>query len=302
MSATREFLTSKLARSVPTSAMAWLESTAREIQGGVAHARFAGAISLASRHVPRGSCAWTVDEVSAAFDLCEGWNPERWSVLETARVVLVLSRSDLATQAGVAAIEDAFQYADVGELVALYRSLDHLPDARRFTWRAGEGCRTSMRAVFEAAACDTPFPRTYFDDTAWRQLVIKCLFMEAPLWRVYGLDERLDAEVARMALDLAEERRSAGRDVQHELWLCLGRHAGERGLASLERELAGKNTRGRRAAALGLARAGAIDRLAAWAERETDPSVQSTMRSALKGRIHSGAFRDLDPSETKQVS
>ena len=88
---------------------------------------------------------------------------------------------------------------------ALYRALVHLPATERFTWRAGEGCRSSMRAVFEAIACDTPFAFRHFDDPAWRQLVIKALFVEAPLWRVYGLDQRLDEELARMALDLAEE-------------------------------------------------------------------------------------------------
>jgi hypothetical protein len=194
----------------------------------------------------------------------------------------------------VAAIEEAFRYADMGELGALYRSLALLPEPERYVWRAGEGCRSSMRAVYEAAACDTPFPVKHFDDLAWRQLVIKALFVEAPLWRVYGLDTRLDAELARMALDLAEERRAAGRDVQHELWLVLGRVSGERGLQSIERELAGSNRVGRRAAAIALARAGQMSRLSALCQSEQDPIVAETMRSALKGRIHSSAFRDLD--------
>jgi hypothetical protein len=156
-----------------------------------------------------------------------------------------------------------------------------------------------MRAVFEAAACDTPFPYRHFDDVAWRQLAIKCVFVEAPLWRVFGLDRRLGAELARMALDLVDERRSAGRAVQHELWLCLGRFGGDRALASIERELAGggspPNPAGRCAAAIALARAGEIGRLARLCEVERDPAVAETMRLALKGRIHQGAFRDLDP-------
>ena len=52
--------------------------------------------------------------------------------------------------------------------------------------------------------------------------LLKALFVGAPLWRVYGLDKRIDAELARMALDLADERCSAHREVQPELWLCLG--------------------------------------------------------------------------------
>lgn len=302
MSATREFLFAKLARGLPPPAHAWLEAAAREIAGGVPSVRFAGLVSLASRHVPRGELGWSGTEIAQAFDLCEGWNPERWSALDTARVLLVLSRSDLREASAVDALEDTFRYADAGEFVALYRSLAHLPEPRRFAWRAGEGCRTSMRTVFEAAACDTPFPVRYFDEIAWRQMVIKCLFVGAPLWRVHGLDTRLDAELARMALDLADERRSAGRDVPHELWLCLGRVSGERGLAALERELAGANSLGRRAASFALVRAGAVESLKACLAREKDPAVVQTMHAALKGRIHPGVFRELDPAETEQVN
>ena len=49
--------------------------------------------------------------------------------------------------------------------------------------------------------------------------VVKGLFVGAPVWRIHGLDERLNPELARMVLDLADERRSAHRDVQHELAL-----------------------------------------------------------------------------------
>lgn len=296
MSANREFLSSLLAPRLARSASAWLDEAAREIAGGVPNARFSSLISLSSRHMPRAALAPSEREIAQAFDLVEGWSPERWSCLETARVFLVLSRRDLSEKTAVDALEEAFKYADVGELCALYRSLPHLPEPKRFVWRAGEGCRSSMRAVFEAAACDTPYPVKHFDDIGWRQLVIKALFVEAPLWRVYGLDTRLDAELARMALDLAEERRSAGRNVQHELWLCLGRHGGERGMASLERELQGTYELGRRAAAIALLRAGAPQKLTFYLDKERDPSVAETMRQALKGRIHQGAFRDLDPA------
>jgi hypothetical protein len=302
MSAVREFLASALARRAPlfgAKSTSWLEAEARAIADGVDDARFATAISTASRHVPRGPLAPAPNEIAQAFDLVEGWNPERWTLLEAARVVLLLSRRDLSEASAVSAIEEAFRYADMGELCALYKSLALLPKAERFVWRAGEGCRSSMRAVYEAAACDTPFPVKHFDDLAWRQLVIKALFVEAPLWRVYGLDTRLDAELARMALDLAEERRAAGRDVQHELWLTLGKVSGERGLRSIERELAGKNPRGRRAAAIALARAGEVARLAELCQKEKDPIVAESMRSALKGRVHSSVYRDLDPATAK---
>lgn len=295
MSAARAFLHDLLNARLSEEAQAWLAAAEADLArppagpGGA----FATLISQASRRIPRGDLAPTADERGRAHEVLEGWNPERWTILDAARACLVLARCDIGTPAGVAALEDCFPYADVGELCALYRTLCLLPEPGRFTARAGEGCRSSMRVVYEAAACDNPLPVRHFDDLAWRQLAIKAVFVGAPLWRVYGLDTRLDAELARMALDLVEERRAAGRRVQPELWLCLGRFGGERGEQSLERELNGDWGPGRRAAALALARAGRIDLVRAAHEREKDPVVRATMESGLRGHIHQRAWSEL---------
>ncbi|HEV8114499.1 MAG TPA: EboA domain-containing protein [Planctomycetota bacterium] len=297
MSGARELLGEMLATRLPKPASGWLAAAIAELSKGADAAQFAKLVSLSSRYVAKQPFAPTSAEIGRAFDACEGWNPERWSLLDAARVALVLGRPDLEEPTASEALEEAFRYGDVGELGAVYRSLQFLPRPEQFVWRAGEGCRSSMRSVFEAAACDNGFPVRNFADLAWRQLVIKALFVEAPLWRVYGLDTRLDPELARMALDLAEERRSAKRQVQPELWLCLATHGGERGMASIERELARGNTLGRRAAAIALARAGGLKRLAELLEQEHEPAVARTMRDALAGRIQQTAFRELDPNE-----
>lgn len=271
-------------------------TTARdEVAAGVSNERFSTLISASSRRSRRAELAPSESELAAAAALVPGWNPERWLVLEALRVALVLARPDLGDESVVEALEEVFRYADEGEACALYKSLGLLPDPKRFAWRGGEGCRTNMLTVFESVACDSPFPALAFDETAWKQLCIKAIFVGAPLHRVYGLDDRLSADLARMALDLVEERRSAGRPIQPELWLCLGEHAGERGLAALEAELAPENPSraGRRAAALGLARAGEAARLSELVEGEDDDEVAATMRSALSGKPEPRAFAAL---------
>ena len=146
---------------------AWSGSAATEIAKGVSAERFGALLSLASRHVPRRPLAPTAEERRDAAALLPGLEVERWTLLETVRVGLILARRDLASAEAVAAMEAAFRFADEGELCALYRSLALWPDAARFRWRAGEGCRTNMRSVFEAVACDTPFPAAWFDDVAF---------------------------------------------------------------------------------------------------------------------------------------
>ena len=293
----QELLSAALAARLDGDASAWLARARDEVASGD-DARFAALLAQASRHTKDAPLAPTRAEREAAERVLPGFDPERWTQREAARVLLVLSRPDLAGPSGMAALEGAFRYADEGELRALYRSLALLPDPRRFVWRAGEGCRTNMRSVFEAVALDTPFPVRWFDDVAWRQAVIKCIFIGAPLSRMVGLDGRLSDELARMALDLADERRSAHREVQPDLWLCLGACGGARALAAIEAELdpANSHTLGRRAAALALARAGAAGRLRALFLAERDAAVRATMEAALSGPVNQDAFRTLDPT------
>ncbi|MCY3002386.1 MAG: EboA domain-containing protein [Planctomycetota bacterium] len=285
-----------LGRRLDAEGRRWLETTRAELARGVDLERFCVLFSMASRHAPRRPLAPDAAELAAAQKSLPGWNPERWTTLEALRAALVLSRPDLESEAAAQAVEELFRYADMGELCAGYKLLPHLPKPERFLWRAGEGARSSMKAVYESTCCDSPYATAHFDGISWHQAVIKALFIEAPLWRVSAVDTRIDSELARMALDLADERRSAGRPVNPELWICLGAHAGARGLAALERELASGPPRGRAAAALGLARAGARERLQALVALEKDTFVHRTMTQALAGDCSSRAWAALDPS------
>ncbi|GAA2038395.1 hypothetical protein GCM10009819_24000 [Agromyces tropicus] len=67
------------------------------------------------------------------------------------------------------------------------------------------------------AAAMGGFAGRYLGDHDWRHGVVKLVFMGVPLDGVARLDERADAELARMAADLAEEREAAGRPVPEDL-------------------------------------------------------------------------------------
>jgi hypothetical protein len=77
--------------------------------------------------------------------------------------------------------------------------------------RAREGVRSSITAVFVAITCHNPYPFRHFDEAAWNQMVVKCVFNGAPIESIVGLHERRNAEVVQMLRDLVSERRAAGR-------------------------------------------------------------------------------------------
>ena len=82
--------------------------------------------------------------------------------------------------------------------------------------------------LFEAVACENPYPARYFPKRNFNQVILKALFTGVPLSRVVGLSSRLNAELSRMAGDYASERRAAGRTVPSDIGLAMtGRAAAE---------------------------------------------------------------------------
>jgi hypothetical protein len=61
---------------------------------------------------------------------------------------------------------------------------------------------------------------------AYRQAVLKCVFMGIPVAGVPGLNERCDAELVRMLTDFAAERTAAGRPVPPDILSILDREHG----------------------------------------------------------------------------
>ena len=85
-----------------------------------------------------------------------------------------------------------------------------------------EACRSNVRDVFLAIACDNDYPARYFPDAAFNQMVMKALFSNVELACVRNLASRLNPELRRMALDYAAERRAAGRTVPFDIALAMG--------------------------------------------------------------------------------
>jgi hypothetical protein len=84
--------------------------------------------------------------------------------------------------------------------------------------------RASMRPPFEAIACHNPYPFDYFDEPAWNQMVVKCVFTGAAIEAIVGLQERRNPDLVQMLRDFAVERRAAGRPLPNEVhdYIALG--------------------------------------------------------------------------------
>ncbi|WP_238017876.1 EboA domain-containing protein [Dactylosporangium sp. AC04546] len=129
-----------------------------------------------------------------------------WTVDDAARALLL---TRLPAEAVAAELESLYRYGDGAEKRAVLRALPWLevrPEVVRELLL--DALRTNDTRLVAAAL--GPAAR-HLPVAAWRQGVLKAVFMGLPLDGVADLDERADGELATMLAGLAEERHAAGR-------------------------------------------------------------------------------------------
>lgn len=152
-----------------------------------------------------------------------------WTVDEAGRAALLVAAGDRLPPADfVAVVEEAYRHGDTRERRAVLRALPLLPGPERFVAIGVDACRSHVQPVFEAIACENPYPVRHFPDLYWNQMILKAVFTDVPLGRVAGLAGRRSADLARMAADYARERESAGRSVPADLARLTSPHRSDR--------------------------------------------------------------------------
>lgn len=205
-----DLLLDALARAVAPAALDWLRGEIGRQREAVDERKLGIALGLAGRKIGRTQLALTDDERASAGKLSAGWQPELWAADEAARV-LILMASHRDDPAFAERVDRLCTTAEITEHIAYLKGFAIFPAAPLLLGRAREGVRSSITAVFVAIACHNPYPFRHFDEAAWNQMVVKCVFNGAPIESIVGLHERRNAEVVQMLRDLVSERRAAGR-------------------------------------------------------------------------------------------
>ena len=248
--AARQLLRGWLGRQLGDAQRAWLDEQLANLEENPSEGTLAIALGMAPRRLGKADLALEPADHAAAGAALPGWDPLGWSVVDAARILVL---SSLEEKGFSERFRTLCRSADVAELVALYRGLPLYPEPASLEPQVGEGLRSNMRSVFEAIAHRNPYPRAHFDQHRWNHMVLKALFIGAPLAPIQGLDERANAELARILCDFAHERWAAGRPVPAELWRCVGPFAEGPAIDDLSRVLKSDSIEEQRAAAAALA-------------------------------------------------
>lgn len=141
-----------------------------------------------------------------------------WSADQIARLIILLKASEQGEEKFQEIIKMLLSTADYHEQISIYKSLIFLPNSEFFVDSAIDGLRSNIGEVFDSIALHNSYPRIYFEEAAWNQMVLKALFIGRPIKEIVGLDERTNSRLAKIAIDLAHERWAAGREVNPDLW------------------------------------------------------------------------------------
>ncbi len=170
-----------------------------------------------------GNASLEVEHEEVAADVMAWLLPfQQRPVHELGRTALVLRAFEVwPPEEPVKFIDELFVRGDNAEREALLRTLPMLPDAGRFSVTAVEACRTNVLTVFDAIACENPYPARYFSELHFNQLVMKALFIGVSLRRIVCLSERITPGLRRMVRDHVKERTVADRPVHADTKLIL---------------------------------------------------------------------------------
>jgi hypothetical protein len=206
-----------VARRADPSGRAWLDralAAAASGEGGGVLADF----TAAARRLGKAPLRIDRQEQVALDEAGVTWPIEEWGLDEAGRVVLLLTLAGGRRGPELESlVETCYRQGDLRERQAVVRTLGLLPAAERFLALGVDACRTHIQPLFEAIACENPYPARHFPELAFNQMVLKALHTGVALDRVLGLRDRVTPELGRMAAGYASERRAAGRSVPPDI-------------------------------------------------------------------------------------
>ncbi|UBM58499.1 EboA domain-containing protein [Marinilongibacter aquaticus] len=191
------------------------------------------AFGMAPKKFDRESVVWSEALKTRLREVNPDFEKVVWTLDELARLAMLLH---LPANGNVATIEKLVGSADRRELVLVYKSMPFLLNAEAFKWLYADGIRTNMVDVFDSIVLHNSFASEYLDEAAWNQMVLKAIFMERPIFKIYKLDARKNDSLALILHDFVKERWAAGRLVSPELWRMIDGFASGEMLESARKE------------------------------------------------------------------
>jgi hypothetical protein len=199
-------LLAALQRRVPAQ-REWLDAVAAEADASTLETAFIES----TRRVGAAPLALDFRERRSVRGLGLSWRLRAWAIDDAARTAWWLRACEVGV--GLSLAERRWQFGDVRQRIALLRGLALVPEPTDWLALAIRARHGAVRAVFEALACDNPYPATHFHDVHFEDMVLAALAADLPMRRIIGLRRRLTPRLCAEAARLVATRRAYGQRV-----------------------------------------------------------------------------------------
>jgi len=243
----KTYFSAVVTRHVTAEMLDWLND---KLAAGIGTSQFNTAFVSIPRKTGKSTIQLTGEQDKAIRIAGAGLTIQSWGVDRLCRVWLLMNADSSDKERYTRSIENLFLAAEMNELVALYSALPVLGYPEHWIKQCAEGIRSNIGDVLEAIMCNNPYPAAYLEEPAWNQLVLKAFFTEKPVEQIIGLDERSNAELAKVLSDYAHERWAAHRGVNQQIWRCTSKFVDEHLFPDIEKLAVSVNELDREAAAL----------------------------------------------------
>jgi hypothetical protein len=284
----KRFLAQLLRRRLDNPSWQWFQAVLRTVEDSRQQSQLLAHYPAMSRRLGKTPLSLDASERKRLEAMEPLFSLDQWGVDDAGRAALLLVLSEnVFSPARYAELALAcYENGDSREQQSWLRSLSLLPGRDVFVAAATDACRTNIMPLFEAIACENPYPLRHFPELNFNQMVLKGLFNGIALCRIVGLEQRFNSELSRMADDYVSEREAAGREVPRDIWLVIAPRIQREGLRRVHRYLGHEDCRHRYWAAKALKYVEDSASRAALEEqrrRERDLELIQVMEASLAG-------------------
>jgi hypothetical protein len=249
VSAMRKLMSHIIRQQVSTEVWNWLDGTQTVSKNNL---QWNSAFAMIPRKTGRNLVSYDPATIEQLGKIRKGFSIEGWTIDRLCRVYLLISTDSSDKEPYTSKLENLFLCGEVSELAALYSSLPLLAYPAEWKNRCSEGIRSNIGTVLESIMYHNPFPAEQLDEKAWNQLVLKAIFTQKDLEKISGLHERANKPLADSLVDYANERRSAGRIINPQLWQLVGKFVDDQNFEGIARVFESEDPAGKKAILSGL--------------------------------------------------
>ncbi|MEG9327244.1 EboA domain-containing protein [Salinimicrobium catena] len=218
MTQPQDLLLKWISQACSTEEVKWLEEKIQKLKTDRNERDLIIAFSQVPRKIKRTQLNLGKEEIQQAQAARKNWHPENLNSEQAARILLLLSFSEAKPEEFAGSVKKLLNTADLNEQIAIFSGLPLYPHPEKFLQMAYDGTRNNATSVFDSITLENPYPTENFSEEAYNRLVLKAAFMERPFWKIVGIPERANRQLAELLLDLVSERWSAGREINPLLW------------------------------------------------------------------------------------